>query len=377
MNAAAKRLDYQLTIIDTEFLTRRLFREISSLKADIVQTVPEFRKSPISFIGTVISVIVRRLVSFMQRPNLLSSLITAVLLISSIVLVVLLVERRSTLSAKQVTTEETAPVVIMDLSARDSLSNNSGVGANGTGRVGFRTGKGEGSGAERKRSTGGGSGGAEDPLPPQLGKLPPPSNILASIPKAPPLTPPALPVAGIDVDPALWTDLKHPVYGDPRSQSTAVSNGPGKGGGIGTNEGLGIGDGRGPGYGNGEKGNMGDGERQIGCCGSSGSRYDSNSNEKPRVLRNVEVEQKARLLSKPEPQYSEEARRNQVTGTVTLRVVFSSIGEVVQIHAIQSLPFGLTERAIAAAKQIKFIPATKDGHPVSVYMQLEYNFNLY
>jgi TonB family protein len=80
---------------------------------------------------------------------------------------------------------------------------------------------------------------------------------------------------------------------------------------------------------------------------------------------------------KPEPQYTEEARRNQITGTVVLRVVFESSGEVVQIRAVRTLPFGLTERAIAAARQIKFAPAMKSGHPVSVHMQLEYNFNLY
>jgi hypothetical protein len=37
----------------------------------------------------------------------------------------------------------------------------------------------------------------------------------------------------------------------------------------------------------------------------------------------------------------------------------------------------LTERAIAAARQIQFLPAVKDGQLVSVAMQLEYNFNLY
>jgi len=37
----------------------------------------------------------------------------------------------------------------------------------------------------------------------------------------------------------------------------------------------------------------------------------------------------------------------------------------------------LTERAIAAAKQIRFLPATRDGHAVGTYMQLQYNFNLY
>jgi hypothetical protein len=60
-----------------------------------------------------------------------------------------------------------------------------------------------------------------------------------------------------------------------------------------------------------------------------------------------------------------------------LRVVFAGNGDVVQIRAVHTLPFGLTERAIAAARQIKFVPAVRGGRPVSVFMQLEYNFNLY
>jgi len=89
------------------------------------------------------------------------------------------------------------------------------------------------------------------------------------------------------------------------------------------------------------------------------------------------VTSKARVLSKPEPQYTEEARKNQIVGTVLLQAVFSASGEVTQIRALRPLPFGLTEKAIAAARMIKFVPATKDGHPVSMYMHLEYNFNLY
>jgi protein TonB len=145
---------------------------------------------------------------------------------------------------------------------------------------------------------------------------------------------------------------------------------------MGTNKGTGIGDGKGPGVGPGEDGNIGGGPRQSGN-GESGGSLGNNPNGQPRILRGSEVEQRARLLSKPEPQYTEEARRNQVTGTVVLRVVFSSMGEVVDIHAVRLLPFGLTEKAIAAARQIRFQPATRGGQPVSVYMQLEYNFNLY
>ena len=60
-----------------------------------------------------------------------------------------------------------------------------------------------------------------------------------------------------------------------------------------------------------------------------------------------------------------------------LSVIFSESGDVTSIRALRTLPDGLTEKAIAAARQIRFLPATRNGHPVSVYMQLEYNFNLY
>jgi len=62
---------------------------------------------------------------------------------------------------------------------------------------------------------------------------------------------------------------------------------------------------------------------------------------------------------------------------VIIRAVFSASGQVTNISAISKLPDGLTEKAIGAARQIRFVPATKDGRPVSMWMQLEYNFNLY
>jgi hypothetical protein len=46
-------------------------------------------------------------------------------------------------------------------------------------------------------------------------------------------------------------------------------------------------------------------------------------------------------------------------------------------NVITQLPYGLTERAVEAAKKLKFCPAVKDGKYVSVSMQLEYHFNLY
>ncbi len=62
---------------------------------------------------------------------------------------------------------------------------------------------------------------------------------------------------------------------------------------------------------------------------------------------------------------------------MVLRCVFAADGTVKHILVVQSLPKGLTEQAVAAARQIQFVPATRDGKPVSMWMQLEYNFNLY
>jgi TonB family protein len=94
-------------------------------------------------------------------------------------------------------------------------------------------------------------------------------------------------------------------------------------------------------------------------------------------FRAEELTTRARVIDKPEPTYTSEARSHGITGTVVLRAVFSYDGTVRNIMVIRGLKNGLNERAIQAARQIKFIPATKDGKPVSMWMQLEYNFNLF
>jgi TonB family protein len=106
------------------------------------------------------------------------------------------------------------------------------------------------------------------------------------------------------------------------------------------------------------------------------------SNSQPTVssensYKGTEVTHRAQVTKKPEPKYTKIARKHQITGTVILRCVFSKTGEVTNIHVITELPDGLTDRAVEAAKKIKFIPAMKDGHPVSMWMELQYNFNLY
>jgi TonB family protein len=113
----------------------------------------------------------------------------------------------------------------------------------------------------------------------------------------------------------------------------------------------------------------------IAVSDGPGTPYQQDSGEPPYVGK--DFDSRVRLGMKPEPTYTESARNNLIVGTVVLKVVFTSAGNVSNISVISGLPNGLTERAIEAAKKIKFIPAIKDGHYVSKWMQLEYNFNLY
>jgi outer membrane biosynthesis protein TonB len=94
---------------------------------------------------------------------------------------------------------------------------------------------------------------------------------------------------------------------------------------------------------------------------------------------------KAVVKSKPEPHCPREAREQRIEATIVLRAIFRSTGEVTGIKFARVRPSDLpedvvkklSEESIRVAGKIKFEPATKDGHPVSMYMQLEYNFNCY
>lgn len=90
-----------------------------------------------------------------------------------------------------------------------------------------------------------------------------------------------------------------------------------------------------------------------------------------------EVDQPARITSRPKPNYTEEARKNQVQGVVILRIVLGANGEVTKVTVMRGLPNGLSESAVASARQIKFEPARKDGRAVSQYATVEMNFSLY
>jgi TonB family protein len=365
----------KLTIIEDKVLLIRLTAELSRVHDELRWAAHEFWTNPAEFLRSFFlksCTLTRRQLTSANVFGFTSAVFVIVLS----VLLVLTIDRKHK-TPEAVTDVEEIPKPEMVILVVTPSTGPFSIYPAATGRVGLRQGRGEGSASDQKSARGGGSGGDDDLFPAQQGKIPQFSAIPAVIPKQPPTNPSSLPAAGVDIDPLLWRDIKYPKFGDPHSRSIIPSNGEGQNGGMGNNEGLGVGDGRGNGFGSGNNGNTGgDGERQIGGNGVGGGPAGAGFG-RSSTFRSSEVEQKARLLSKPEPQYSEEARKQGITGTVVLRVIFSSTGEITQIRAVQTLPFGLTERAIAAAREIKFLPAMKGGRPVSVYMQLEYNFNLY
>ena len=89
------------------------------------------------------------------------------------------------------------------------------------------------------------------------------------------------------------------------------------------------------------------------------------------------VTSRAVIKAKPEPGYTEEARRAGVRGLVRLRAVLAADGTVKHVLVLRNLSYGLTEKAVSAARKIKFEPATVGGVPVSQYVIIEYNFNIY
>jgi TonB family protein len=139
------------------------------------------------------------------------------------------------------------------------------------------------------------------------------------------------------------------------SASASASQGSGRGGGAGTGEGTGIGPGSGPGLGPGEGGGVGGGVYRPGA--------------------GVVIPQ---LRREVKPQYTSEALRAKVTGTVHLECVVLPDGTVGDVKVIRSLDpvFGLDEEAVKAAKQWLFEPGTRFGEPVPVLVVLALDFNL-
>lgn len=86
---------------------------------------------------------------------------------------------------------------------------------------------------------------------------------------------------------------------------------------------------------------------------------------------------KLEIIDKPLPGYTERARENKIQGKVKLLVTFKANGQIGEVIVVDPLTHGLTERAVEAAKRIRFRPKAMNGAPMDEQTTVEYNFNLY
>jgi periplasmic protein TonB len=84
------------------------------------------------------------------------------------------------------------------------------------------------------------------------------------------------------------------------------------------------------------------------------------------------------IVREVRPEYTSEARKARIQGTVTLDVVVVEDGTVGEVKVTRSLDeeYGLDEQAVKAMKQWSFKPGTKDGKPVAVRVDVQMSFTL-
>jgi TonB family protein len=84
---------------------------------------------------------------------------------------------------------------------------------------------------------------------------------------------------------------------------------------------------------------------------------------------------KPQFVSMPNPRYPEIAKRTYRAATVVVPILVDENGSVVQTKApAQKAGFGFDEAAIEAARRASFRPATKNGTPVKMWMELSVVF---
>ena len=210
------------------------------------------------------------------------------------------------------------------------------------------------------KSGGGGGGGTKAPIPASKGVLPK-ADVKQLVPPTPIITKemPYLPAEPTIVAPQLAnllpvTDLLH--MGDPNGNIGPPSAGTGTGGGIGSGTGHGVGTGTGAGAGPGEGGGFGGGVYKVGGAGGASA---------------------PRCSVTPEPNYSDDARKAHIQGTVVLDSIIQKDGNIDVTGVARSLGYGLDDEAKKVLKRWKCSPGQKDGQAVAVQLQIVINFHLY
>jgi TonB family protein len=83
-----------------------------------------------------------------------------------------------------------------------------------------------------------------------------------------------------------------------------------------------------------------------------------------------------RATYSPPPEFSEQARKQEITGTVLLSLTVGLDGIAHDIKVEKGIGYGLDEKAMEAVSRWKFEPALKDGQPIEKQIRVEVSFNL-
>lgn len=114
--------------------------------------------------------------------------------------------------------------------------------------------------------------------------------------------------------------------------------------------------------------------------GFSGACFGKDDSRNEKLLSNNKSDKNNRRLNvlyKPRALYTEEAKLNNIQGKVRVRVTFLANGEIGSVSEVAGLPFGLTEKAIDAAKKMRFEPQISNGRLVAVTKVVVFNFTIY
>jgi protein TonB len=94
------------------------------------------------------------------------------------------------------------------------------------------------------------------------------------------------------------------------------------------------------------------------------------------------------LLFAPDPEFTDQARRKRLGGTVVIALTVDAAGNPHDVRVARSLSqdvskkykqiaLGLDDNAVAAVKQYRFQPAQFQGKPVPVETKVEGNFRIW
>ena len=82
------------------------------------------------------------------------------------------------------------------------------------------------------------------------------------------------------------------------------------------------------------------------------------------------------VLTKREPEYTENARLMRYNGVAQFSVIINNQGIPIRIRLVRGLGYGLDENAAEAISTWRFRPATKNGAPVAVMANIAVSFRL-